>query len=937
MSDTPKKLFLLDAFALIYRAHFAFIKAPRINSKGMNTSAVFGFTNSLNEILEKEKPSHIGIVYDTPKPTFRHEQFEAYKAQRQEQPEDITIAVPYIVKLADAMGIPNLMLDGFEADDVIGTLAKKAVQHGFEVFMMTPDKDFGQLVEPNLYQYRPAYMGNKAEKLDVEKIKERWEISDVCQVIDILGLMGDSVDNIPGVPGVGEKTAKKLIQEYGSIENILANKDNIKGKLGENIREFEAQAIMSKELATININVPIEFNEDALRIDGVHTEELKNLFDELEFKALKEKYFGSGGVAKKPAVQSMGGLFDAPAATTTVEITEETIIITETQDLDTIENTPHDYKYLSTIEECKKLAEYLSTFKEVCFDTETNGIDSHTCNIVGFSFAVKPGEAFYIGAPGTREEDLVLLNEFKGIFESETIEKIGQNIKFDIEVLKNYGVKIKGPIYDTMLAHYLIDADSRHGMDLLANKYLNYKPVSITELIGKKGKGQLNMSDLNPEDIKDYASEDADVTLKLKEKLQPLVVENNADKLLREVELPLVYVLADMEAEGIRLDVGALNAYSIQLRDEIATLEQSVYDAAGIKFNLNSPAQLGEVLFVKLQLDDKAKKTAKSKQFSTGEDVLTLLAGKHGIAQHILDYRSLQKLKSTYVDTLPLLINKATNRIHTSYNQAVAATGRLSSTDPNMQNIPIRTDRGREIRKAFIARDEDHVLLSADYSQIELRLIAELSNDEGMIKAFMDKVDIHTATSAKVFGVSLEEVTSDMRRKAKMVNFGIIYGISAFGLSQRLNIPRAEAAEIIKQYNEQYPGINKYLNSMIHFAHDHGYVETLLGRRRYLRDINSANATHRGYAERNAINAPIQGTAADMIKVAMINIHKELEKRNLRTKMLLQVHDELVFDVYKPELEEVKDFVGDKMRNALDLKIPIEVEMGSGNNWLEAH
>lgn len=937
MSDTPKKLFLLDAFALIYRAHFAFIKNPRITSKGMNTSAIFGFSNSLNEILEKEKPTHIGIVYDTPKPTFRHEQFEAYKAQRQEQPEDITIAVPYIVRLATAMGIPNLMLDGYEADDVIGTLAKKAARAGYEVFMMTPDKDFGQLVEPNLYQYRPAYMGNKAEKLGVEQIKERWEISDVSQVIDILGLMGDSVDNIPGVPGVGEKTAKKLIQEYGSIENLLAHKDKIPGKLGENIRNFADQAIMSKELATIDINVPIAFNEEDLRIDGVHTEELRHLFDELEFKGLKEKYFGANGTAKKPAVLSMGGLFDIPANPLKTETAAGAEPIIEEQELSTIENTPHDYKYLSTIDECKNLAAYLSNFKEVCFDTETTGIDSHTCNIVGFSFAVKPGEAFYVGAPGSREEDLLLLNEFKGIFENETIEKIGQNIKFDIEVLKNYGVPIKGPIYDTMLAHYLIDADSRHGMDLLANKYLNYKPVSITELIGKKGKGQLNMGDLKPEDIKDYASEDADVTLKLKAKLQPLVIENNADKLLREVELPLVYVLADMEAEGIRLDVEALQNYSIQLKGEIESLEQSVYEAAGMKFNLNSPAQLGEVLFVKLQLDDKAKKTAKSKQFSTGEDVLTLLAGKHGIAQHILDYRSLQKLKSTYVDTLPLLINKATGRIHTSYNQAVAATGRLSSTDPNMQNIPIRTEKGREIRKAFIARNDDYTLLSADYSQIELRLIAELSGDEGMIKAFQDKVDIHTATSAKVFGVPLEEVTSDMRRKAKMVNFGIIYGISAFGLSQRLNIPRAEAAEIIKQYNAQYPGINGYLQKMIHFAHDHGYVETLLGRRRYLRDINSANATHRGFAERNAINAPIQGTAADMIKVAMINIHKELEKRNLKTKMLLQVHDELVFDVYKPELEEVKEFVSDKMRHALPLQIPIEVEMGNGVNWLEAH
>jgi DNA polymerase I len=941
MSDTPKKLFLLDAFALIYRAHFAFIKNPRINSKGMNTSAVFGFCNSLLDILNNEKPSHIGIVYDTDKPTFRHTQFTEYKAGRQEQPEDIAIAIPYIIRLAEAMGIPNLMLDGFEADDVIGTLAKKASANGYQVFMMTPDKDFGQLVEENLFQYRPAYMGNKAEKLGVKEIKERWEVEDVCQVIDILGLMGDSVDNIPGVPGVGEKTAKKLIKEWGSIENLLANKDKIPGKLGENIRQFADQAIMSKELATIDLKVPIDFDEHELRIDPPNTGLLRILFDDLEFRQMAARFFGEETTVQKTVITAkqtvQRGLFDIEEVTTNVEVVEEISISGETRQLETILDIVHDYQLVTGVEECKKLAAYLSGFTSICFDTETTGIDPHTCNIVGFSFSVKPGEAYYVGAPGSREEDGELLNVFKDIFENEDIEIIGQNIKFDIEVLKNYGIELKGPLYDTMLAHYLIEPDTRHGMDLLANKYLNYKPVSITELIGKRGKDQISMADLTPEQIKDYACEDADVTLKLKNILHPIVIENNADKLLKEVELPLIYVLADMECEGIRLDVAALNNYSIELKGDIEKLEQSVYEMAGIKFNINSPAQLGEVLFEKMRLDDKAKRTSKTKQYSTGEEVLSLLAAKHDIARTILDYRSLQKLKSTYVDSLPLLINKKTGRIHTSYNQAVAATGRLSSTDPNLQNIPIRTEKGREIRKAFIARDENHSLLSADYSQIELRLIAEISNEENMIKAFQEKQDIHTATAAKIYNIPVEGVTPEMRRRAKMVNFGIIYGISAFGLSQRLNISRNEAGEIIRQYNTQYPRINEYLHNMIDYAHRHGYVETLLGRRRYLRDINSANATQRGFAERNAINAPIQGTAADMIKVAMINIHKELKQRNLKTKMLLQVHDELVFDVYKPELDEVKEMVEDKMKNALNLKIPIEVETGFGENWLAAH
>jgi DNA polymerase-1 len=933
-----KKLFLLDAMALIYRAHFAFIRNPRINSKGINTSAVYGFMNTLLEILNKEKPTHIGIVYDTDVPTFRHEQFVEYKAHRQERPEDITIAQPYIEKLAEAMGIPNLSLDGYEADDVIGTLAKKAAREGYTVYMMTPDKDYAQLVEENIFQYKPAYMGKPSEICGVKEIKERWGISDVCQIIDILGLMGDSVDNIPGIPGVGEKTAQKLIQEYGSVENLIANKDKVSGKLGENVRNFSEQALLSKELATININVPIEFNEEALHIDPPNNEMVKALFDELEFRAMADRFFGgSGAVASISRVQVktvQAGLFDTVVVEEDVAVVETLV---EEQPMKTIHDVPHEYKMISTPEEREKLVEYLMQFELVSFDTETSSIDPHDCDIVGFSFSVKPGEAFYVNSPGKPEEDRKVLEPFRRLFENEKIAKTGQNIKYDMIVLRNYGIHVKGALFDTMLAHYLLEPDSRHNMDLLAGKYLNYRPIPIEDLLGKKGKGQLNMSQVPAEKICDYAAEDADVTLQLQYALQPMMGDAGVEKLYHEVEAPLITVLADMESTGVKLDVDALNAYSAQLKNEMEEVEAKIYEDAGLKFNINSPAQLGEVLFEYLKLGENAKRTAKSKQYATGEDVLSQLAIKHDIARKILDYRSMQKLKSTYIDALPQLINKRTGRVHTTYNQAVAATGRLSSTDPNLQNIPIRTDRGREIRKAFIPRDENHILLSADYSQIELRLIAEISGDEGMIKAFKEKQDIHTATAAKIYGISLEEVTSEMRRRAKMVNFGIIYGISAFGLSQRLGIPRGEAQQIITNYNKQYPRINEYLHNMIAFAQEKGYVETLLGRRRYLRDINSRNATQRGYAERNAINAPIQGTAADMIKVAMINIHNEFEKRKLKSKMILQVHDELVFDALKEELDEIKRIVHDRMVNALKVDIPIEVEMGTGNNWLEAH
>ena len=935
-----KKLFLLDAMALIYRAHFAFIKSPRINSKDVNTSAVFGFTNVLLDIMKREKPTHLAIVYDTNKPTFRHEQFAEYKAGRQETPEDIIIAVPWICKMAEAFGIPNISLDGFEADDLIGTLAKEASRQGYTVYMMTPDQDYGQLVEENILQYKPAAFAKPFEILGVQEIKDKWGIETPMQVIDILALMGDSVDNIPGVPGVGEKTASKLIKEYGSVENLIEHTGELKGKLKESIENNLDKLRMSKELATIKIDCPIHFDEEAIIISEPNYEALKEIFDELEFRTMaarvipgvKEEVAEKTPSAKKEkVVRPSIDLFSQS------EFSEEEPEDIEAGNFQTIADIHPDYKLVSTPEERAELITYLKTAKTISFDTETTGLDVISCEMVGMSFSIKDKEAFYVPVPLIRGDAKLIVQEFKEVMEDESIEKLAQNIKFDMQIFMNYGVYVKGPLFDTMLAHYIFEPEMRHNMDLLSRRYLTYDPISITTLIGKKGKAQLNMSDLTPEAIKDYAAEDADVVFQLKPKLEPLLKENGGEKVFHEVEMPLVPVLADMEREGVRIDQKALEAYSLQLRDEMIETEAQVYELAGMSFNINSPAQLGEVLFDKMELDPNAKRTSKSKQYSTNEEVLSQLALKHDIAQKILDFRGMQKLKSTYVDALPLLINKQTGRVHTSYNQAVAATGRLSSTDPNLQNIPIRTDRGKEIRKAFIPRDENHTILSADYSQIELRLIAELSKDENMIRAFIEKHDIHTATSARIFSVPLEEVTSDMRRKAKMVNFGIIYGISAFGLAQRLKIPRSEAAQLIEQYNEQYPGIKKYMASQVDYARDHGYVETLMGRRRYLRDINSANATQRGFAERNAVNAPIQGSAADMIKLAMIKIHADMEKANLKSKMILQVHDELVFDVLKSDIEILKPIVHEGMVHALKVDVPIEVEMGTGYNWLEAH
>jgi DNA polymerase-1 len=928
-----KKLFLLDGMALIYRAYFALSKTPRLTSNGLNTGAIMGFTNTLLEVLKNQKPSHIAVVFDTEAPTNRHLEFESYKAHREKMPEDLSASIPYIFKLIEGFNIPIITKDGYEADDIIGTLAKEGEQNGFTVYCMTPDKDFAQLVSDHIFVYKPARMGNGAETMGVPEVLAKWEITDVLQVIDILGLWGDAVDNIPGIPGIGEKTAKKLVQDFGSVEGIIANTDKLKGKMKENVENFAEQGLLSKRLATIQLDVPIVFDEKALELEEPNREILEPLFAELEFRTLGKRVFGDdfnvadGG---KPSSGQMD-LFSAPMteATTTYE---EPVVVASNN----IENTPHVYTLVDTTDAQKKLAQVLSAQKSICFDTESTGIDALVADIVGLSFAFESGKAYYIPTPASREQALEIIEIFKPILESEHIEKIGQNLKYDILLLSRYNVQVKGALFDTMLAHYLIDPDTRHGMDILAENYLGYIPVSITKLIGEKGKKQGNMRDVDIEIVKEYASEDADITLQLKEKFEPMLKETSTLELARQVEFPLIYVLSEIEKNGVKIDIEVLSLFSKTLETDIRTLESTIYEKTGANFNIASPKQLGEVLFDKLQLDPKAKKT-KTGQYKTGEDVLLALAHKSDIVQDILDFRQLQKLKSTYVDALPSLINPNTGLIHTSYNQAVAATGRLSSTNPNLQNIPIRTERGREVRKAFIPRAEGHVILSADYSQIELRLMAELSQDQNMLEAFQLGHDIHRATAARVYGVELEEVTSEQRRNAKAVNFGIIYGQSAFGLSQSLGIPRREAAEIIEQYFDQYAGIKTYMSKAIESAKENGFVETILKRRRYLRDINSANMTVRGFAERNAINAPIQGSAADLIKVAMIKIQEDIKDKGLQGKMIMQVHDELVFDVPVQEIETFKTLIENRMKTAIDLQVPIEVEIGQGNNWLEAH
>ena len=939
--QTEKKLFLLDALALIYRAYFAFSNNPRINSKGFNTSAIFGFTNTLLEILNKEKPSHIAVVFDVEGPTQRHIEFESYKANREEMPEDLRKSIPIIVELIKGFNIEVYGITGFEADDVIGTLAIKAEKAGFTTYMMTPDKDYGQLVDTNTFIYKPARLGNGAEILGTEEICKKWEIKSVSQLIDILGLMGDKADNIPGIPGVGEKTAIQLIKDFGSIENILQNTHQLKGKLKEKVEINKEMAIQSKRLATIILDCPIELEEEKLAIKKLNKPALLEIFKELEFRGFAQKLlnedidFSETKSVEKPKPQTaQTDLFNIPDLFS--QDAENNPPKEMAANFKTINELSHIYELIDSTEKIINLIALLKQHHEFCFDTETTSLNTLNAELVGFSFSVKEHEAYYVPINESKALALEQINLFKPLFEDETKTLIGQNIKYDYQVLKNYGIDIKNKLFDTMVAHFLIMPDMRHNMDLLAQTYLNYSPVSISTLIGKKGSEQLSMRSVDINLIKDYAAEDADITLQLKNNFVPKLIEHELEKLFNEVELPLIKVLANIEREGINIDVPALKEFSLQLQNDIAIVEAEIQSFAGTKFNVSSPKQVGEILFEYLKIIDKPKKT-KTGQYATGEDVLSKLESLHPIVAKILDYRELVKLKNTYVDTLPELVNKTTGRIHTSFNQVVAVTGRLSSDNPNLQNIPIRTEKGRQIRKAFIPRDENHILLSADYSQIELRIVASISGDTNMCEAFRLKKDIHTATAAKVFGVNEDEVTKEMRYKSKSVNFGIIYGQGAFGLASNLNIPRKEAQDLINNYFKEYGAIKNYMDDTIEFARENGFVKTLLGRKRWLSDINSNNATVRNYAERNAINAPIQGSAADMIKMAMINIYNELKNNNFKTKMLLQVHDELVFDVYKPELEMVKPIIEKLMREALPLNVPVEVGIGVGLNWLEAH
>ncbi len=929
MSKPSKKLFLLDAYALIYRAHFAFSQNPRISSKGVNTGVMFGFTNTLLEVLQKQQPTHIAVAFDTSAPTFRHEEFKEYKATREETPEDIRTGIPIVKDIIKGFNIPILEMDGYEADDIIGTLAKKAASEGFEVFMMTPDKDFGQLVEEHVYLYKPAYMGNAVDVLGVPEVLAKWDIERIEQVADMLGLQGDSVDNIPGIPGIGPKTASKLLKEFGSVQGIVDNVDKLKGAQQKKVQEFGEQGILSKRLATINTEVPIEFDEKSLVYDGPDEDKLKPIFEELEFRTVLKRIFNQD---LSSATNSTGQLdMFSEASKKAIDLDEDI-----SSKKDTLESIKYNYQLLSDSASIKDLVDQLNEQKKFCFDTETTGIDAIEAKVVGIAISYEKGNAFYIPIPLDLKEASSVLHLFAEPLENVNILKVGQNIKYDILVLKKYGINVSGPVFDTMIAHYIIEPETKHGMDVLAEQYLNYTPVPIEKLIGPKGKGQKNMADLDPEEIRDYACEDADITLQLKEKLVAEIKKEGLDKLLEGIEMPLVNVLAEMEFQGVKIDEEALAGMSKELQQESLKAQEEVFRIAGHEFNIASPKQLGEVLFDELKLVDKPKKT-KTGQYATGEEILSKLANQHEIAAKILEFREYQKLKSTYVDALPKMVSPGDGRIHTDYNQAVAATGRLSSNNPNLQNIPIRTPKGREIRKAFIPKDDDHVLLSADYSQIELRIAASFAKDEPMIEAFKGGRDIHATTAAKVFKVPVEEVDPNMRRKAKEVNFGIIYGISAFGLSQNLNIPRSEASDIIKAYFEEFPGIKRYMDESIKKAKEKEYVETIMGRRRYLRDINSRNATMRGYAERNAINAPIQGSAADIIKIAMVNIHDWLKQERLKTKMIMQVHDELVFEVPKGEMEKVKENVVGLMMSAVELEVPMEVEAGEGENWLKAH
>ena len=949
-----KKVFLLDAYALVFRAYYALIRAPRVTSKGKNTNAQFGFTNTLVELITKQKPSHMAVCFDTAAATERHTDFAEYKANRQETPEDISMAVPDIIKIIEGFNIPVIAIDGYEADDVIGTLSCLGEKAGYEVYMVTPDKDYGQLVTEKVKIYKPGYQGSDVEILGPKEVCAKWNIKDVSQVVDILGMMGDAVDNIPGIPGVGEKTAAKLLAEYGTLENTLANADKIKGAMGEKVKKGAEMAILSKKLATIITNVPVEFHEEDFRLKDWNKSKLEEIFAELEFRTLGKRILGEEFAAAIPSAKTVvekeipqgvqtdlfGNIVEPakpePVAKAAGE--DDTSGTTLTVDKN-IHNTPHNYEVMESDGAIKKLVALLQKSKEICFDTETTGIDANDTELVGLSFSVKPGEAYYVPCPANEERTKAILAFFEPLFADKDKIWIGQNTKYDLLVLKWYGVEIAGGIFDTMLAHYVIEPDGKRSMDLLSQKFLGYDPVPIEELIGKKGKNQGTMRDVELEKIKEYAGEDADITLQLKNVFTPLLKSKEVERVFNEVENPLVKVLVDMEFEGIKVDTEFLADYSKQLEKDAKAAEESVYKQAEVRFNLASPKQLGEVLFDKLKLDPSAKKT-KTGQYQTGEDVLSKLAAKgHQIVEDILVFRELTKLKSTYVDALPQLINRKTGRVHTSYGQAVAVTGRLQSNNPNLQNIPVRTDRGREVRKAFVPRDEKHTLLSADYSQIELRIVASISGDENMCKAFKEGTDIHTATAARVYNVGEKEVTKEMRYKAKSVNFGIIYGQGAFGLADNLGISRTEAKEIIDNYKKEFPGIQKYMDDTINFAREHGYVQTLMGRKRWLRDINSANFTVRGFAERNAINSPIQGTAADMIKLAMQKVQSAMKREKMKSKMLLQVHDELVFDALKTEVKELKPLIIENMQAAMDLPcgVPIIAECGEGANWLEAH
>lgn len=921
--NTPKKLFLLDAFALIYRSYYAFIRNPRFNSKGVNTSATLGFTNTLVQLLETEDPHSIAVVFDVSAPTFRHEMFKEYKANREEMPEDLRKSIPYIRKIIEAFNIPIIEKEGFEADDVIGTLAQKAKSAGFNTYMMTPDKDYAQLVDEKVSMYKPGRQGDTAEIWGTEEVKKNFGIENTQQVIEILGLTGDSADNIPGCPGIGPKTAEKLIAEFGTIEGIYQNIDKLKGKQKENLIEFEEQVRLSRKLATIVLDVPIEFDQNELVRGEINKEALMALFEDLEFKALAGRL----------------NLEDSKTGTAVQQtLFEETPISqpAETQK-ENIETVPHQYYLVETEMQRASLRAELSIAESFCFDTETTGLDPHTAEIVCMSFSFRKHEAFCVLLPKKREEAQKILDDFREVFADEKILKIGQNLKYDMLILGNYGIETKGKLFDTMLAHYLIQPEQRHNLDYLCEIYLNYEKIPTASLIGKKGKNQLNMRSVPKEKLRDYACEDADLTFRLKDALEPELDKFEMRELFETIEMPLVPVLVHMEQAGVKLDIEELKKYAVTLREQIIQVEKEIFELSGEEFNISSPKQLGLILFEKMKISSGNIKRTKTKQYSTAEDVLSKLTDKHPIINKVLEFRSLKKLLSTYVEALPELVNPKTGKIHTSYNQAVTATGRLSSVNPNLQNIPIRDENGREIRRAFIPTDENYTFLSADYSQIELRIMAALSQDADMLKAFGEGKDIHTITAAKIYKVPETEVTPEMRRKAKTANFGIIYGISAFGLSQRLNISRSEARQLIDGYFENFPGVKVFMDKQIELAGKNGYVQTIKGRKRYLNDINSANAVVRGMAERNAINAPIQGSAADIIKIAMINIYKQFENENLQTKMVLQVHDELDFDVYKTELNKVKQIVKTEMEHAVELGVPLTVEMNNAGNWLDAH